>query len=1147
MAPGIDELRPKVGWPGSIVEILGAGFSAARDDNDVQVGGVPALVIEAAPTRLLILVGEGAATGPLTVTVGGATADAGEFPILEHPDAADTLTPGTPVFFHGPQHGTPSTNRADQRVLVLPVFPSDNPPPAGVDLLTPQRTKFDQADHFWREASYRSTSWAFDHHPGWLRLPKAETFYFVDQTHVDAARLAFLAADQRIVGGGGVIFGSARGGFLPVLHPSPLSWSFLLGPGGGDGTQTLALLRVGNRLYTGTAGGAFSIYDVSNPGAATLVGRVPLVAPVWDIALRGNTAVVALGPAGLGAVDVSNPANPSVFTPGAGANTNWTTRVRLSGDRVYSNRGAALRMHTVSNTGAFSFLGEVDARAWITGIDVSPGGTIAVATDGRGLVTLEATAGGALQRGTNTDLPYLREVTISGDRAYVAAAADGLAVYDIANRAAPALLGSKKFVKDANSVVLQGNEAVVALGSPVLVSVDVSNPAAMRLASPEQQAGSNVPMADRRAALLGKADAIGMAVDFHRVFLDALRAWFTATGRGPADLDAYEGIAVIVHSGGVRALSGVYDALRTGGEGLRFNNAKGIFYDDSSGAWTTLAHELVHWLRVGDVYEERYADGRILTGTAGPWCMSGVDPLAPLFSAERMRDHLAWLTVGQAPGPDVRELVWSPTSAIDETFVVVAHASAPDPDPNRYQALRLVVSSGMTYWVEVRQASPAGLPFDQNLPLAPGQPGAVVVMRATDEESVVDNTFERPLQVMGVLQPGQKVVDASRNLVITAEAVVGANPLAYRVHVQWNQPIPENPDGTFDLTITPWNTDTYETVDIWVDSTRRNPAGSYEFHEPGDPTLPILSGDRPWVGHDNTIHARIRNTGPQQADDVWVSCYITRPPGIGDNGEWQILETVNLPALPAFGERTVDFVWRPEVAAHTCMSIAILPKLGEVTGKNNRAQENIAVFDSASGSSHAPVILEAEIRNPFTIAKEIQVRVRRLPDLWHAVADVSRVWLPPRGSAPVRVVIWTDIQTWGLERGPGERLALPAIEGWTIDHDHWRPIGGTLAAVRAVPGVSIDLTLEAGGGAIYVWGRLDPPAWDVPTVAEIIDEGGRALLLYGMSEGDGRFHMNTPEAGVRLDPGRYTVQVFTSGSENAAETESELRLVELDV
>ncbi len=128
MAPGIDELRPKAGWQGSIVEILGTGFSGARDDNDVQVGGDRALVIEADPARLLILVGENAVTGPLTVTVGGATADAGEFTILEQPDAADPFATAAPAFFHGPQHGTPSTNRADQRVLVLPVFATDNPP-----------------------------------------------------------------------------------------------------------------------------------------------------------------------------------------------------------------------------------------------------------------------------------------------------------------------------------------------------------------------------------------------------------------------------------------------------------------------------------------------------------------------------------------------------------------------------------------------------------------------------------------------------------------------------------------------------------------------------------------------------------------------------------------------------------------------------------------------------------------------------------------------------------------------------------------------------------------------------------------------------------------------------------------------------------
>ena len=75
---------------------------------------------------------------------------------------------------------------------------------------------------------------------------------------------------------------------------------------------------------------------------------------------------------------------------------------------------------------------------------------------------------------------------------------------------------------------------------------------------------------------------------------------------------------------------------------------------------------------------------------------------------------------------------------------------------------------------------------------------------------------------MGVLQPGGTVVDASRNLVITVDSQIQADPLAYRVRVQWNQPIPDNPDGAFDLTITPWDLTTYETPDIWIDSTRRN-------------------------------------------------------------------------------------------------------------------------------------------------------------------------------------------------------------------------------------------------------------------------------------------------------------------------------------
>jgi hypothetical protein len=169
----------------------------------------------------------------------------------------------------------------------------------------------------------------------------------------------------------------------------------------------------------------------------------------------------------------------------------------------------------------------------------------------------------------------------------------------------------------------------------------------------------------------------------------------------------------------------------------------------------------------------------------------------------------------------------------------------------------------------------------------------------------------------------------------------------------------------------------------------------------------------------------------------------------------------------------------------------------------DRGQENVAVFDSASGSSHEPVILEARVRNPFTIGKRVDLLVRHLPARWHAVIDRSHVWLGGKGSAPVRAVIWTDLWTSGLEAEEGERLAKPTVEGWTFDDHHHRPIGGILAPVRA--------------------------------------ESGQTWRLYDTTDSSGRF---SPSEGG-LEPGRYTVQVFTAGSPHAAEAESEIREVDL--
>jgi len=193
---------------------------------------------------------------------------------------------------------------------------------------------------------------------------------------------------------------------------------------------------------------------------------------------------------------------------------------------------------------------------------------------------------------------------------------------------------------------------------------------------------------------------------------------------------------------------------------------------------------------------------------------------------------------------------------------------------------------------------------------------------------------------------------------------------------------------------------------MWIDSPRNNPASGpeYEFFEGNDKTKPRLNGDRPWVHRRNNIYARIRNTGPQSVSDVYATCYVNSPPGIGDNGQWATLATKHIPSIDGHNERTVDFEWAPSESKHTCLKVAIMPKIGEIETENNMAQENVGVFDSAAASSHQPIVLEAEVRSPFVIWRKVDLIVRGLPLGWHAEVDKSWLWLEGHGSAPIKYI-----------------------------------------------------------------------------------------------------------------------------------------------
>ena len=111
-----------------------------------------------------------------------------------------------------------------------------------------------------------------------FQLPQDRRFYFWEQGDVDAARRRLLAVTGHgLVRSGSSLIHGGSGGWIPIDHPNPLSWSYLIGLSTGGGT-VLGLARAGNLLYAGTTNGDLFIFDITNPGAATQRGsRAPTV------------------------------------------------------------------------------------------------------------------------------------------------------------------------------------------------------------------------------------------------------------------------------------------------------------------------------------------------------------------------------------------------------------------------------------------------------------------------------------------------------------------------------------------------------------------------------------------------------------------------------------------------------------------------------------------------------------------------------------------------------------------------------------------------------------------------------------------------------------------------------------------------------
>ncbi len=658
----IDDFAPRAGWPGTIITIRGGGFSEARDQNDVRINGERALIIDAASGQLTVLAGEGTTTGLLTVTASSNSATTIEqFVVLPYPAAADAAAAGAPRFLHGPQSGTPQTNKNDQPILVLlaHVFdqsPDDPDKPRNI-LRDELISRCDQANRWWKEASFGRTSWKMSF-SDWLALPQNDAFYFWRDGDADQARRDLFRHTSRPLAWAGSTIVNAS---ILVEHPGTLIYNFKPGVSSG-GVGVTANKLVGSRLYVGTATGGIFLHDISNLDAPILLGSVAIPgAFVTGLDLSGTRLYAALRDTGFAVIDVSNPSSPAVITQvNSGSDVN---SLRVVGNDIWIGRQNHLQQYGPTG-GAPAFLHSLDLGGWVTEID-GAGALLVVATDGDGVHVFDTSGGGPLPRSHSLAVLNVRGITLTGSLALLAAYEAGMIVLDLTDPTTPVQRGVLKTKKAACSTKVQGSEAILAVGGLDLLSIDISNPDAPKANGGETPSTMDPDMTALRNQLKAAILGTGLVKDKNALFAHALRAYFKSLpgGEFQANLGQYVGIILILKGPSLRGQSMPKEtSVMFWPENIQFFDTKGLIYISHDAKIGRIAHEIGHWLGMEDIYQDKLDTGEIIPGTAEHFCLGGDHDNEPLFVGRHITETMKFFVGNPA---NVTERAWSPTAQLD--------------------------------------------------------------------------------------------------------------------------------------------------------------------------------------------------------------------------------------------------------------------------------------------------------------------------------------------------------------------------------------------------------------------------------------------------------------------------------------------------
>ncbi len=527
---------------------------------------------------------------------------------------------------------------------------------------------------------------------------------------------------------------------------------------------------------------------------------------------------------------------------------------------------------------------------------------------------------------------------------------------------------------------------------------------------------------------------------------------------------------------------------------------------------TTLSHELGHTLGLPDLYDfPEYADD-ISNRLTTDWdMMAGSRDTLPHYTvSNKMR--MDWV-----PAAQVKRFDFQGSGAITESVTLHA-AELGDPPGGRFKAIEIRLGDGWNYYVEYR-AEQSGLvtddlPTDRRVVITDVTSETFTAPIARPPIVFVRNDIDGDGPLLGTSADlEEKDPGTQQDLKVEVVSTAGDSAVVRVSYGANGKPEPgiRPSDGG----------PTWQSPDIEVRNDRATADPGRYFN-------------MPWLGHDNTIVAKVKNNGDLMATGVVVDFFVTEY----TSGDGPMIPLGSDTRDVAAGA-TVEFsaAWNPPATdgRHYCVIVRI--RLYQDPGNlavvdqniyNNEARSNYTRFVSASASPSSRVGAEVLLANPFADSTHVHADVKKTHPQHRVFVDHQWLRVEGHGRKPIRVwdeALWGtpewDLVSEGEKERPSYLWEVPnhvSITGWAQ-----RPFEADCGAKTLTGGAG--MRVDAGRAtrievrafkSTYVSGRVfhvddGSPVTSGGTVLIELSDGQRSYTVTTDVHNDGTFVTEFPD------------------------------------